>query len=115
MGREIVKDMEDVAGDSIRGQRTVPLRWGRRRAARLAAGAYALVAVVAWLPFVAGPYGVAYALALLPLQALLGYVCWHLYCQRAALPDARLGRLLKVGMLLGLAALAVGEIAFAWI
>ena len=40
LGREIVKDIEDVAGDQIRGERTVPLSWGRAQAAVLAAFVY---------------------------------------------------------------------------
>lgn len=113
LGREIVKDIEDIAGDRLRGERTLPLRWGRARAAQLATGAYALLLAVTWLPFCTGLYGAFYALALLPLHVLLGYVCWRLYRQRAILTDDRLGRWLKVGMFLGLVAIVVGEVVFA--
>ena len=44
---------------------------------------------------------------------LVGYVLWQLYSQRAVLTDDRLGRLLKVGMFLGLVAIVVGEVVFA--
>ena len=43
LGREIVKDIEDVAGDQIRGERTLPLCWGRTQAAVLAAFVYLAV------------------------------------------------------------------------
>ena len=66
-----------------------------------------------WMPFFAGIYGALYALALLPVHALVGYVLWQLYRQRAVLSDDRLGRLLKVGMFLGLVAIVVGEAVFA--
>ena len=113
LGREIVKDIEDVAGDQIRGERTLPLAWGRARAGMLAALVYLLLVGLTWLPVLIGPYGALYALALLPVHALVGYVLWQLYCQRAVLADDRLGRLLKVGMLLGLVAIVVGEVVFA--
>lgn len=113
LGREIVKDIEDVAGDQIRGERTLPLAWGRAQAGMLAALVYLLLVGFTWMPFFMGLYGALYALALLPVHALVGYVLWQLYCQRAVLADDRLGRLLKVGMLLGLVAIVVGEAVFA--
>ena len=109
LGREIVKDIEDVAGDRIRGERTLPLCWGRPQAGVLAALVYLLLVGFTWMPFFAGIYGALYALALLPVHALVGYVLWQLYRQRAVLADDRLGRLLKVGMFLGLVAIVVGE------
>ena len=113
LGREIVKDIEDVAGDQIRGDRTLPLCWGRTQAGVLAALVYLLLVGFTWMPFFMGLYGAFYALALLPVHALVGYVLWQLYRQRAVLADDRLGRLLKVGMFLGLVAIVVGEAVFA--
>ena len=113
LGREIVKDIEDVAGDQIRGEHTLPLCWGRTQAAVLAAIVYLALVGFTWMPFFMGLYGALYALALLPVQALVGYVLWQLYRQRAVLADDRLGRLLKVGMFLGLVAIVVGEAVFA--
>ena len=109
LGREIVKDIEDVAGDQVRGERTLPLCWGRIQAGVLAAFVYLLLVGFTWMPFFMGLYGALYALALLPVHALVGYVLWQLYRQRAVLTDDRLGRLLKVGMFLGLVAIVVGE------
>ena len=113
LGREIVKDIEDVAGDRIRGERTLPLCWGCVQAAVLAALIYLLLIGFTWMPFFTGIYGALYALALLPVHALVGYVLWQLYRQRAVLADDRLGRLLKVGMFLGLVAIVGGEAVFA--
>ena len=113
LGREIVKDIEDVAGDQIRGERTLPLRWGRAQAGVLVAIVYLILVGFTWMPFFTGIYGALYALALLPVQVLVGYVLWQLYRQRAVLTDDRLGRLLKVGMFSGLVAIVVGEAVFA--
>lgn len=113
LGREIVKDIEDVAGDQLRGERTLPLRWGRAQAGVLVAIVYLILVGFTWMPFFTGIYGALYALALLPVHVLVGYVLWQLYRQRAVLADDRLGRLLKVGMFLGLVAIVVGEAVFA--
>ena len=113
LGREIVKDIEDVAGDQIHGERTLPLRWGRAQAGVLVAIVYLILVGFTWMPFFTGIYGALYALALLPVHVLVGYVLWQLYRQRAVLADDHLGRLLKVGMFLGLVAIVIGEAIFA--
>ena len=112
IGREIVKDIEDVDGDRIRGEHTLPLRWGRVQAGVLAGIVYLLLLAFTWIPFFSGLYGARYALALLPVNALVLYVLWQLYRRRAILADDRLGRLLKIGMFLGLLAVVLGEIGF---
>lgn len=112
IGREIVKDIEDVAGDRIRGEHTLPLRWGCANAALLAGFIYLLLIAVTWIPFFAGLYTGLYALALLPVNTLVLYVLWQLYRQRAILSDNRLGRLLKIGMFAGLLAIVLGELGF---
>ena len=112
IGREIVKDIEDIDGDRIRGEHTLPLRWGRTQAGVLAGFVYLLLIASTWIPFFSGLYGARYALALLPVNALVLYVLWQLYRRRAILADDRLGRLLKIGMLLGLLAVVLGEVGF---
>jgi geranylgeranylglycerol-phosphate geranylgeranyltransferase len=112
IGREIVKDIEDVDGDRIRGEHTLPLRWGRVQAGVLAGIVYLLLLAFTWIPFFSGLYGARYALALLPVNALVLYVLWQLYRRRAILADDRLGALLKIGMFLGLLAVVLGEIGF---
>ena len=122
IGREIVKDIEDVAGDRLRGEHTLPLRWGRTRAGWIAAAIYLLLLAIAWIPYVAGLYGAAYALALVPVSVLVIYVLVQLHSHHARLGhrakiaagcnDHRLGHLLKIGMFLGLLAVLLGELGF---
>ena len=122
IGREIVKDIEDVAGDRLRGDHTLPLRWGRNRAGWIAAAVYLLLLAIAWIPFFTGLYGAAYALALAPVNGLVIYVLVQLYSRHAhpdnpakiaaGRADHRLGRLLKIGMFLWLLAVVLGEYGF---
>lgn len=52
LGREVVKDLEDVRGDVDR--RTLPMTLGRRGAARVAAGAILLGVGLSFLPWILG-------------------------------------------------------------
>lgn len=94
LAREVTKDIADMAGD--RGhRRSVALRWGARTAsaiALLSVAAYAGVAMVAFAP--AG----ARRLALLPSLLLATWAA-------AVAPERRAPLLLKLAMLLAMAAL----------
>jgi geranylgeranylglycerol-phosphate geranylgeranyltransferase len=111
LGREIVKDIEDVEGDRSLGLRTLPLRWGCRTAARVAYVIYLFLIIFTLLPWIAGIYGSLYLGAVLLVDLLLLFALFRLHRQHAALSDDSLGRLLKAGMFLGLAAIVLGELA----
>lgn len=64
LGREIVKDIEDMEGDAAEGARTLPVIWGERRALAVASAAVAVGVVLSPLPyFVFEEFGVAYIVA----------------------------------------------------
>ena len=66
MAREIVKDVEDVAGDREEGLRTLPIAVGERRALAVAA-AFVLTAVLASpVPYLLGIFGAPYLVVLAP-------------------------------------------------
>ncbi len=69
--REVIKDVEDVAGDREEGLNTLPIAVGRRRA--LAVGLAALVASVLAipLPYLYGPFGGAYLALVVPAAAVM--------------------------------------------
>ena len=116
------QSLEDVAGDRLRGEHTLPLRWGRTRAGWIATAIYLLLLAIAWIPYVAGIYGAAYAIALVPFSVLVIYVLVQLHSHHPRLGhgakiaadcnDHRLGHLLKIGMFLGLLAILIGELGF---
>jgi geranylgeranylglycerol-phosphate geranylgeranyltransferase len=105
LGREMVKDLDDEAGDRDAGRRTLPVRLGRPRAAHLAAWLLLLfVPASIALPWAAG-YGAVYfaVAAAAQLVALLG---------AARLRRARTERVsagLKVAMVVGIVALVLGR------
>jgi len=106
-GREIVKDIVDAPGDRVIGRRTLPIVRGADAARRIAGLALvsAVVASVA-LPWLTGYRG-AYFAAAVPAQLIMLVVAWRL--SRAAV--VRASGMLKLAMVIGLAALVLGRIA----
>ncbi|MBC8424140.1 UbiA family prenyltransferase, partial [bacterium] len=111
LGREIVKDIEDVEGDRSLGLRTLPLRWGCRIAARTACVIFLFLILFTLLPWIADIYGPLYLGGVLLVDLLVLFTLFRLHRQHAALSDNSLGKLLKAGMFLGLAAVVLGELA----
>ena len=109
LGREIVKDVEDRSGDSLRGDGTLPLRHGTSTAVRVATGLFTLLMVFTLLPFLYGFYGKLYLICVLAVNLLIIRVLYVLSATGDAPSDGSLGRLLKVGMLAGLGAIIIGE------
>lgn len=106
LGRELVKDLQDEAGDRQTGRRTLPIRIGRPAAVRVAW--WICVAFVPWafvLPILATYSGLYY-----PIAAIAGLV---VMLAASALRRDRLaaasGRL-KVAMVIGLVALVLGRV-----
>jgi geranylgeranylglycerol-phosphate geranylgeranyltransferase len=104
--REVIKDVEDLAGDREEGLNTLPIAIGERPA--LWAGVCCLlVAVLASpLPYLFGSLGVVYLLAVLPANALMlaaAYTSFH---------DPTAGQQrLKYGMFLAAGAFVLGRVA----
>ena len=105
--REIVKDIEDEAGDRVAGRRTLPIRWGGRGAGVLSALlAIAFVPLSVALPIAAHYGGAYYAVAVAPQLAVLAAASRLLVGR-----TERLSGLLKGAMVVGLAALVLGRVA----
>jgi len=105
--REIVKDIDDQAGDRTLGRRTLPLVLGTRRASVVAAClAAAFVPMSLALPK-AAHYGGAYFLVALFAQLIVLAVASRLFTGRTQGNS----RLLKGAMLVGIVALVAGRVA----
>jgi geranylgeranylglycerol-phosphate geranylgeranyltransferase len=106
MAREVVKDVEDAAGDREEGLRTLPIVLGRRRALAVAA-AFVVAAVVASpAPYLLGTFGLPYLVVLAPaLAVMLGAT------YQAFESPAKGQRWLKVSMFAAAVAFVVGRAA----
>jgi geranylgeranylglycerol-phosphate geranylgeranyltransferase len=103
--REIVKDLEDEAGDRLLERRTLPITVGRRRAAITAAVlALGFVPLSLVLPLEQG-YRAAYWVVALPAQLGVIAAAVHLVLDHIE----RVSRLLKAVMVVGLVALIAGR------
>jgi geranylgeranylglycerol-phosphate geranylgeranyltransferase len=104
--REIVKDVEDVAGDREEGLRTLPIAVGERPALWVGVAIMAAAVLASAYPFLTGAFGVAYLLVVLPADAVM------LGASVVAFRDPSVGqRRLKHGMYLAAVAFVVGRSA----
>ena len=110
LGREILKDAQDVPGDRIAPGGTLPLRWGQAISCRLAAGAYGLLILLTPVPYILNLYGLPYLI----LVSLLDVVLVCLMIPVLRIPDTHrlrmVNRFLKAGMVLGLLAILAGTL-----
>ncbi len=102
--REVVKDVEDVAGDAAAGLRTLPIAVGERRALWLGTSPlFVAVAASPW-PYLDGTFGPAYLAVVVPADLVM------LYAARESFSDPATGQArLKHGMFLAAAAFLVGR------
>jgi geranylgeranylglycerol-phosphate geranylgeranyltransferase len=106
LAREIVKDVEDVAGDREEGLNTLPIAVGERRALVLAAVLLVVAAVASPVPYLLGTFGVAYLVVVVPADLVM------LYAGYEGFGDPTAGQShLKYGMFLAAIAFVVGRAA----
>ena len=101
LGREVVKDLEDVPGDLAIGRRTVPIAWGPDAGFTAAAIALFVFLPVSVLPWAAGWYGWRYGVPVLALDVYAVILIGRLLDRRVDGVRAAL----KLTMVIGLAAL----------
>jgi geranylgeranylglycerol-phosphate geranylgeranyltransferase len=99
--RELVKDIEDEAGDRAAGRRTLPIAYGSKTALAFAMAALALFVPVSLAPYAAGWYGRRYAL----LVTLIDIGVVVLVARLLERQVAGVRAALKTAMLAGLVAL----------
>jgi len=110
LGREIVKDVEDMEADAIQGAMTLPIRIGLRPALICAAVSFGVLAALSPFPFTFGLYHWPYFVVVFfgVDLVLLALIIWLLIA-----PNTRNLRtasaILKVDMLVGLLAIFLGR------
>jgi geranylgeranylglycerol-phosphate geranylgeranyltransferase len=106
LGRELVKDTEDLDGDRQCGASTVPVVSGTGAALNAAAVIFVVLALAIPVPFMRGIFGRGYLLTML-LSVLPVLVVSCVFCIRRRSPGA-VSLLLKLGMFFGVAAFYLG-------
>lgn len=104
--REVVKDIEDVAGDAGAGARTIPLRWGVPAAVRSTAAVLACTVALTPLPFLVLEYSGMFLLVVLVADVLMLSALWMILRDDPVAHAGKASSMLKTAMLVGIAALA---------
>ncbi|WP_256290637.1 geranylgeranylglycerol-phosphate geranylgeranyltransferase [Halobellus inordinatus] len=104
--REIVKDVEDIAGDREEGLRTLPIVVGEPTALRIGAVVLLVAVAASALPYVMGTFGLAYLLLVVPADGVMLAALRQSF-DRPSIAQQRLKR----GMFLATAAFVAGRVA----
>ena len=96
LGREIVKDLEDLEGDRRNGAQTLPIKWGSSRAGILATILFMFLATVVLVPWFSGLYSWHYLLPVLLVNTLTCVALLKLWRARFDPEDTKVSRLLTV-------------------
>jgi geranylgeranylglycerol-phosphate geranylgeranyltransferase len=104
--REVVKDVEDVAGDREEGLRTLPIAVGERRALGVATAVMVAAVLASAAPYVRGTFGLVYLAVVVPADAVMVVAT-----ARAFTDPSASQRLLKAGMFLAMGAFVAGRAA----
>jgi geranylgeranylglycerol-phosphate geranylgeranyltransferase len=110
LGREIVKGVEDLEGDRARKCRTIAISQGPRIAGLIVVVLYAAVLPLSVAPFLLGYTGLYYLFSILVADLVVVAVIresFRLQMENAA----RVSRLIKISMTMGIVAFFVGAIS----
>lgn len=110
LGREIVKDIEDIEGDRAGHALTFPVRFGRTKALALATAVLIVSLVAVWIPAATTFYGPAYGILLVPFSAVVLVAVVWMWRDSSPKNLRRQSSLLKGAMILGLAAVVAGSL-----
>ncbi|MDY7081052.1 MAG: geranylgeranylglycerol-phosphate geranylgeranyltransferase, partial [Halobacteria archaeon] len=80
IGREIVKDIEDIEGDRKAGARTLPIVWGKRRSLVIASDFVIFAVILSPIPYAIDVFGLPYLVAIAPADLILlasVYLSWN--------------------------------------
>jgi geranylgeranylglycerol-phosphate geranylgeranyltransferase len=110
LGREIIKDLEDLEGDAQAGAETLVVSYGSAAGRIAATCSFALLVVSLPIPYLYGPYRQGYLIlalsAVLPMLVFAVVETWRADQRKRY---HRLSILLKADMIAGLLALYIGR------
>ncbi len=102
--REVIKDVEDVAGDREAGLRTLPIAVGERRSLWVGVASLGVAVAVSPVPYLLGTFGAVYLAIVAVADAVMAYACYEAFSDPAAAQSR-----FKYGTFLAAAAFVVGR------
>jgi geranylgeranylglycerol-phosphate geranylgeranyltransferase len=109
VGREIVKDIEDIEGDSKNGAETLPVKHGVKPSLVLATTVLLILVGTTVIPYVTELYNFLYIPIVLIVDILVLLVVVSMWMNSTPKNLSRLSILLKVSMPIGLVAIYLGS------
>lgn len=110
IGRELVKDIQDMRGDRKSGLRTFPLLYGPKAAVILGTSFIAAAIVLSPLPFLLGLFGKTYLMLVIISAVLFVAACAIVARSQRPRAASEAALICKIGMGFGLLAFLVGAI-----
>ncbi|MBN1154379.1 geranylgeranylglycerol-phosphate geranylgeranyltransferase [candidate division KSB1 bacterium] len=111
LGREIIKDVQDMHGDASDNARTLPLAHGKRLSLLLVTVIFAILIVITYIPYLLGIFGNFYLyIVSIGVNPVLLYTIGSFWIDSKPVNLGRLSNLLKIDMLIGLIAIYFGRI-----
>jgi len=109
LSREIIKDVQDISGDRQSGARTLAIRAGHKKALSVSAFSLMLLVIFSPVPYLMEIYNIRYLMAVvLGVDLVLLPVIYQLLKNPLGVNYAKLSFILKIDMLVGLMAIALG-------
>lgn len=110
MGREIIKDVQDLKGDLSLNVSSFPIRFGIRFSLVFVTFVFSLLIFLTSLPYLFDIFSFLYLImVILGVDSVLFYVLWSMWKNPSTSNLGRLSTILKIDMFLGLAAIYVGK------
>ncbi len=110
VGREIIKDVEDMKGDATAGARTLPILLGARKATAVAAVLLLAVVILSFLPDIRVNYNEDFSEHIIFVLLLIGYALSTALGIGEKSNPRRAAVVLKWAMLAGIVVLTLGSI-----
>ncbi len=110
MGREIIKDLQDIKGDLSVNVASLPIRYGIRFSLGFTTLIFSFLILLTSLPYLFDIFSLIYLImVILGVDLVLFYVLWSMWKDTSTPNLGRLSTILKIDMFLGLAAIYVGK------
>lgn len=108
LGREILKDIEDMKGDNEAGAITFPIKYGKQASVKLILIDFILLVILTLIPYILGIYSIKYfVIVCLGIYPVLVYVLVKAWVNPGPAIIGKLSNLLKADMVIGLLAIYV--------
>ncbi len=109
--REIVKDIEDIEGDSKAGIKTFPIVYGKEKSFRLILFLGVILIITTFIPFYMSIYNIEYLiLVLFTVNVTLVYLLKKLLSSKTKKDFRYISSLLKLDMVFGLISIYIGTL-----